>query len=237
MFNLTNACILIILGFAGYYVSTLNMTTATDCKSFAGETPNIRFVDTESELVYDLKTPKRYLLAKKNQHMAQFSRFVVGRSTIGLTLGDYSYKLNMQTGYKTMGFSGKLCPVLKDIQIELHYDSKIFVASEYASNKCAFDVILGHELDHHQVNVTNKRKYADWLKTDLPAIIMQISEKIEPVPKNQLQATTQSIQNEIEKALSLYIGVMNAKMEEENQKLDTRQEYKRLNHEIKICYR
>ncbi len=221
-----------------YYLSTSLLIDEDDCSFVTKNPPVIRFVDNENELSYDLKTSKRSLLSIKNKHVGQFSEFTVKGSTIGLTLGKYNYSISTQMGYKKVRAWGKAyCPYLREAKIDLNYDSKVYVAKEYASNRCAFDVILNHELDHHQVNVMNKRKYFDWLKTDLPSVILELSKDYEPVAKDMLQPMTTQIQTDIESALNVYVDVMNSRTESENKKLDTRAEYQRLNREIRQCYK
>ncbi len=218
-------------------MSTFGISGETDCTSVFETKPVIEFIDTENELTYNLQVSKRHLKDVKLRHQQQLSHLMVKGDTLGLTYGSYGYNILVSMGFKKTGAWGKAyCPYIRSVNLKLNYQSEIYVAKEYTSNKCAFDVILKHELDHHHVNTSNKRKYFQWLKDDFPAVLQEVSKSYEPVSKNELGPKSKKIQQDVENIVTIYVDNMNSRMEVENQKLDTRAEYKRLNKEIRQCY-
>ena len=234
---LNKLCIIIMLCVGIYHTTKMLSTNEETCAEMSQKPPVIKFVNNENELIYDYNVSKDRLLGIKNKHERSLSRFVVGGATIGLTLGRYSYQISLSSGFKKIGFGGNAyCPSLRNVDVEFNYDSKVFVAKEYTQNKCAFDIILNHELDHHQVNVTNKQKYLGWLEKDLPTVVHKIIKEYKPVSKDKLQLTANQIQADIENAIDAYIYKMHLDTSVQNKKLDTPSEYRRLNNEIRRCY-
>lgn len=212
------------------------MASENACAELSLLPPVIEIIDHEDDVIYDFNINLNTLQRVKRQYEQQFSKFVVAGDTLGLTIGRYNYNLSLSTGFKRTGFLwGGYCPEIKKVSLTLNHESKIYVAKEYAGNKCSFDVIFNHELDHHQVNVTNKKKYFGWLKSDLAAVIEDIAKQYPPVPYSNINKLSDRIKHDVKDIVQTYIDKMNYDTKIQNDKLDTRAEYRRLNADIKKC--
>jgi hypothetical protein len=228
--------LLIILAVVVFGVLKFSVPEATNCADMPA--PQIKFIDNENKLTSNFTVARKQLTRIKQKHDQIHAPYMIRGNTLGLTLADYGYSLELQTGYKKAhAWSSKACPYIKNVWVEFNYGSEIYVAKEYVPNRCAFDIILKHEYGHHHVNITNKKTYLAWLENDLPVILQEISKNLEPVSLQDFPAVSQKIREEIKDVLDTYIQNMYHNTMKDNEKLDTMAEYLRLNKAIAQCFK
>lgn len=220
---------------------------ANDCRSLPSELPQLEIINLENEIEYDFsKTRKeitkidRYKLygtpLKDEQLYIIPSDLILTGSNLGLTIGKYGYQLFFLPEFIDMG-SGVFCPRVKKIMIKFTYKSRIYVAKEYPIKGCGFNEILAHEMEHHNINVRNKKKYLGWLRSDLQAVMNEITKSYQPVKESQVKSAFKKIQTDLRETIDTYIYRMHLDTYKENKKLDSSDEYLRLSRALERCYK
>lgn len=63
------------------------------------------------------------------------------------------------------------CPFFKNLQVDIAYRTLIRIANEFPKDSCEHEVILAHELKHHEANLNSFKKYIEKLESDLPEMV------------------------------------------------------------------
>ena len=204
---------------------------AQACEHVSSRLPELELIDDENEIIYDFTLGTKDL--KKLQKQA---RLIITGDTYGLTSGVYKYQLFIMPDFKRLSsMSNKYCPGISKIFIRFMYESTIYVAKEFNHGSCSFRTILDHEMQHHEINVTNKKKYLKWLKSDLQSIAGAIISQYKPVKGNNMQSVFNDIQTDLKDAIDVYIHKMHVDTKIANQRLDSVSEYLRIGRQLKRC--
>ena len=220
--------------------------SASVCSSISDTLPILEIIDSENEITYDFSKTRKQITkideyklydnyARSGQYYYIPSDLILTGSNLGLTVGRYSYQLFFLPEFVDAG-SGLFCPRVKKIMIKFMYASKIYVAKEYPIKGCGFNKILAHEMEHHNINVANKEKYLGWLRSDLQAVMNQIVGGYQPIKESAAKKAFQRLQEDLRNAIDTYIYRMHLDTYKENRKLDSSEEYLKLNRALKRCY-
>jgi len=122
------------------------------------------------------------------------------------------------------------CPYVEKLEINLHYNTLINIASDIPEGTCDYDVTLKHENQHHEINTTAVNEVLAQLKKDLPEIISTMEGRY--VPRAAVQASFAKIDAGLNDALKVYSQEIFDRMNERNGAIDHPDECERLS---KIC--
>ena len=164
------------------------------------------------------------------EHLGQFV------SIRGLASGGYAYSMNYKMQAKHVDKYGVYyCPYLTEVDIELFYATKIFIASEIQKDSCEFNEVMKHEWKHHTANVLAIKNYSDRLKQDLPVIAREIELLHGYVDRSQVDKTFDEIKLSVKDMIDVYYDSIWKDSRERNSKIDTPEEYQRVDSAIDLC--
>ena len=118
------------------------------------------------------------------------------------------------------------CPYIKDIEINIHYNTLIFIASELQQGTCRFFAVLDHEHKHHDSSVAVVMEVAKRLKKDMPSIIAELESRY--VKRSEVEGGFNNLSQGLRDALQVYSAHMLEKMNEVNDQIDAPEEYERV---------
>lgn len=196
-------------------------------------------IQSKIEVVTDLKKEKydyqkstRELTAMSGQKIREWNEHNrSARETVthtsGLTLGQVEFSFETSVQLKPSGvFSNYYCPYVRDLNVTVTYTPTIFVTSDYKQGSCRFNEVLKHEHKHNKVNIRGVRKFSKTLKEDLPEIVEFIEGR--QIQKGRPDSILNAVNENLHEAIQFYIDESSKKMREDNNKIDTPEEYSRV---------
>jgi len=157
--------------------------------------------------------------------------------TAGLASGGsglvFAFKL---TGKAHDEYGFEVCPYFKTADVEMMYRTIISIPKEYPKDSCAYNVIITHEMRHHNTNVTIVKNAVTRFQKDLPTIISAIENGVPYIDHRTAQSTGENMKSQFEDATHVYLNqtIMKA-MEQENSKIDSPEEYERSSKLLAEC--
>lgn len=186
---------------------------------------NINNVDVDIVLRKDPITYNKEKTVSDLSEMASKSNSKTYNNVVGLHSPvnnlQYHFDYNLRTHRK------KTCLYLKEITVDLHHSTTIYLAKEEQEFPCSSNVTHKHEIQHHRINLQTARdfkhefyretkKFADEYASIGPFPedeIAKYKEQLLELLKEHLRPTTQKWRRELHKRQS---------------KIDTKEEYARL---------
>ena len=154
----------------------------------------------------------------------------------GVASGGYAYAMDYRMQAKFVDSYGVYyCPYLTEVNIELFYGSTIYIAKEIPRDSCEFNEVMKHEWKHHTANVMAIQTYSERLKKDLPIIARDIELKYGYVDRSKVQATFDSIKQDVKDMIDIYYETIRNDSEKRNDMIDTPAEYDRVDASIELC--
>ena len=154
----------------------------------------------------------------------------------GLASGGYAYAMNYKMQAKHVDKYGVYyCPYLTEVNIDLFYVTKIFIASEIPKNTCEFNEVMKHEWKHHTANVVAIKTYSDRLKKDLPTIAREIELQHGYVDRSLVDPTFEKIKTSVRDMIEVYYDSIWKDSRSRNALIDTQEEYQRVDSAIDLC--
>ena len=123
------------------------------------------------------------------------------------------------------GMAALYCPFFKQVVIEIYYSSTLFIASNYKKGSCRYNHVVEHELSHHNTNLKIITEYAMRLENDLPKMLAQI-ENYGYVSHDKIDYRFELMRESISDAVDIYATEAHNKMNIENAKIDSLENYK-----------
>jgi len=164
------------------------------------------------------------------RHVGQFME--VGGLTVGGYATSYQYQMRAEP---VDPYGVYYCPYITQINIELFYQTTIFMPKEKDRNSCDFKETMKHEWKHHTANLLAFKKYTERLKQDVPVIAREIELGLGYIPHGKVQAAFEDIQNSVKRAIDIYLETISDASNALNEKIDTPEEYVRVEKAIKNC--
>lgn len=190
------------------------------------------------DIRYNLKTSRRDLTNFRKGDLEQWKKDNDDHvwaskhlSVEGLAVGAMGINTRAQFIGKPYDRYGQYyCPFIKAIEVNVHYNTQIFIASDIPRKSCEFKVTHDHELEHHEINVSTVNEITEKLKQDMPEIIAYMERRY--IPRSAVKNNFKKQQQSISDALKIYSEEMYNRMSVRNDKIDSPEEYQRLS---KIC--
>jgi hypothetical protein len=114
------------------------------------------------------------------------------------------------------------------IEVSLHIQPTIYIASEFPQGTCMHNAILEHEYKHITVDREIVNKYAKLIGDSVREDINRYR-IFGPVPISQESATLEMVKKRIELIMTHYTNHMSAERKQRQQAVDTVEEYNRVN--------
>jgi len=123
-------------------------------------------------------------------------------------------------------FGKYYCPYVKKVEINIIYNTQIFIAKERQKGTCEFNATMDHEMRHHEANVGAVKDILTQLKKDLPSMIAFMEKKY--IPKHEVQEKFDAIQIGLRDAIEIYGDQIGHEMDKRNKPIDSPEEYERV---------
>jgi hypothetical protein len=140
---------------------------------------------------------------------------------IGLT-GGYMFST------ETYPERGKVCLYVSKVDVNFAVDPKIYIAREYRPGTCHYNAVLEHEKKHVRVDRDIVNKYTKIIVRGVNSALKQVGYAHGPYDSAQLPALQKRISGIIESVIQQYAANMNAEREALQKKVDTIEEYRRV---------
>lgn len=164
------------------------------------------------------------------EHMGQYV------SIRGLASGGYAYAMSYKMQAKNVDKYGVYyCPYLTEVNIDLFYATKIFIANEIPKGSCEFEEVMKHEWKHHTANVFAIKTYSDRLKKDLPVIAREIELQHGYVDRSLVDQTFAKVKDSVRDMIEIYYDSIWQDSRARNALIDTPEEYQRVDNSIDLC--
>ena len=143
----------------------------------------------------------------------------------GLMSGAISIRSRIAFAQEIYENIGVGCTYVKSVEVTLHVDPTIFIASEYPRGSCMHQAILDHELKHVREDQLIINKYAAILDTELSQKISRLRHKYEPVLIADIKDLQNDVQEQIHDVVRDYNSQLNQERQQRQQAIDTLEEY------------
>ncbi len=186
--------------------------------------PKVSVIPSKSQVKYDFSKSRSDLQnfdidtisPYGPEHKSHVGGLMSGSIQIGRSIG------YMHETYKQVG---KGCVHLKEIDVKIHIEPTIYIASEYKKGSCLYNEILKHEKKHVREDQLIVNKYAMKIGQALAKVMDDNGPVFGPYKIEELPA----IQKNMNETLGTVIDSFNTKMNDERrvrqQAIDSRSEY------------
>jgi hypothetical protein len=134
-------------------------------------------------------------------------------------------------------YGTKVCLYFEEINLDILYRTIIYIPKNYPVTGCSFEVVKKHELEHHIINGMAVEQYITQLERDMQKIAVTLEGKgYVASDKASVERRAQELKQGVQDAVDVYIKkAMIEKMQHNNAKIDTQEEYTRLTQLINEC--
>lgn len=147
----------------------------------------------------------------------------------GLMQGGIKMQERMQFGGLTNPNTRETCMFYDKIDVTFHIFPTIYIASEFLPGTCMHNAIKQHEMKHISVDREIVNKYASAVGRAIQAEIKR-QNIYGPVPDSNKVALQAQMKQRMESIMFKYSNAMDAERRSRQQKIDSLQEYERVNH-------
>jgi hypothetical protein len=186
-------------------------------------TPDPVFVFTKS--IRDLNSENGEKMRAKWADTREKQVWIENANLAGLARGGSGFHTRSRfVGIPYGGLAALYCPFFKKVEIQVFYSTTIFVASDFKKGSCRYNDVLEHEMTHHNINLKIVTEYAMRLEKDLPKMLAQI-ENYGYVSHDKIDYRFELMRGSIADAVDIYGHEAWKKMQTENAKIDTIENY------------
>lgn len=188
--------------------------------------PSIAIALSSDPIQYDFTKNKAQLRSFKIDTKSPYDQHAhteVG----GLMNGEISVNTNVTFGWSTQGRNQETCYWYDQIQVRMHIDPTILVASDHPQGTCMHSSILEHEMKHIKVDRKVLQKYKDLIESDLNRVVAKVG-TIGPVSKGSSDKIRERMMAVVEKTVATRTQAMYAERRTLQQAVDSLDEYERV---------
>lgn len=120
------------------------------------------------------------------------------------------------------------CLYIDKIDVNIHINPTIYVASDYPRGSCKHNAIIEHEKKHIQIDRVIVNKYAERIGRALEKILNNSGSSYGPYRMSDLPAAQKQVQSSIDTAVRRENDLMNEERKAKQQQIDTVDEYNRV---------
>lgn len=195
------------------------------------KTPTINIRASTDQISYDFSLSEKQLNRFNISTVNPYGDNVI-TDVGGLMKGGIKTQQKMTFGTLTNRQTGQMCMWYDMVDVLIHIQPTIYIASEFPRGTCMHKAIMAHEQKHIQVDREIVNKYAALIGKALKNDIYKQA-VFGPVPINQQNQLHQTIKGHMQYILQKYISDMSAERKARQQQIDSLPEYERVNHQCK----
>ncbi len=197
----------------------------------AGKAPKVIVKPSKSEIYYDFSRSQANL---DGMDIDTVSPYGPGKETHvgGLMSGEIQVKNRVSYLIERYEGQGQACLHYDTIEVSIHIDPTIYVASDYKRGSCMHNAILDHEQKHIKVDRLIVNKYSERIGKAISLVLNKYGPTYGPVPMTQVEATQKKLHEYISQIVSKESERMNSERKVAQQNIDNLQEYERVQ---KLC--
>lgn len=153
----------------------------------------------------------------------------------GYASGASAYSVSSRTTYRPVdSYWVYYCIYFAKITVDVFYRTQIVIPSETERGTCKFEVVLEHELRHHEANQSAYKEYIDRLDNDIREILAVMED--EYIPKEGVKTHMDNMKQGMKDMLDVYIfKSTEEKMTLLNGQIDSPEEYGSVGQKVKEC--
>ena len=192
--------------------------------------PKINVVPSNSKVKYDFTKNKEQL----NQiDIDTISPYGPNHKTYVSGLMSGSIQVTSDLGFVQDVYThlGVGCTYLTSINVKIHIDPTIFVASEYPKGSCMHNSVLTHEFKHVREDQLIVNKYAKVIGKALVGIINARGPTFGPYEVAKIPQVQDNVKNSPGEVITKYNRQMNQERQHRQQGIDTLEEYQSIGKE------
>lgn len=215
------ALFIFLIGFQIHYGHT---AFSMEIECYPKKAPKISVIPSNSLIKYDFTKTKAQL---NNVDVDTVSPYGPRHKTSvsGLMSGAIATKSEMSFTQEVYEYQGVGCTYIKSMDVTLHIDPTIFIASEFPKGTCMHTAIMQHELKHVREDQLIINKYANTLGRELSLVIDKFRKKYKPVLISEIPALQEDIQKIVHDVLREHSQKLNEERQERQQAIDSFEEY------------
>lgn len=145
----------------------------------------------------------------------------------GLMSGNFELRFNLSLSATVRDATKEACLYPKDIKVTAFYQPTIYVANDHKKGSCRYDLTLGHEMRHMNVDIITINESLPTLRAAVENVVAGWT-GFGPLPEKSLQAEqdrlAESLKAELQKISTKFETTRNLRQ----QTVDTREEYRRM---------
>lgn len=209
---------------------SMGFTTTSHAESWceAKSPPSINIHTSTDDISYN------YSLSKKDLDHFEISTVNPYASNVitdvgGLMKGGIETKQNLSFGTMTNYATQEICFWYDKVDIYLHIKPTIYIANDFPRGSCMFNAIMEHEQKHVLVDREIVNKYAATIGNAIQGDIAR-SRLFGPSPLSQKNEIQSAIGKKVQDLLNQYTTQMSDERRKRQQKIDSLEEYERINH-------
>ncbi len=186
--------------------------------------PQVNVIPSKSRVKYDLSKSRDAL---KNFDIDTISPYGPEHKTHvgGLMSGSIQVARSIGFMHETYDTLGNGCIHIKTIDVKIHIDPTIYIASEYGKGSCHYNEILTHEKKHVREDQLVVNKYAQKIGKSLAKVMDDNGPVFGPYKIEELPAIQKNIETTLNSVISSFNEEMNEERSKRQQAIDSREEY------------
>lgn len=199
---------------------------STPCKRFQGLKPVLRLRSSYGKLSYNYDYDRENL-----DIMAERSRLTEeGMFTAGLSLVDVDWSVSLNTVSRSV--DGHICVIPASVDVFIGYRNPvIYISNDLERDSCTWQVVLRHERQHQQVNISVLDYYLPILKKGFEEQLPLLKARVLKENEDTDDATDE-MNAEYAEAVRPLINRFQITLQLEQQRLDNRENYQ---YESRLC--
>jgi hypothetical protein len=146
----------------------------------------------------------------------------------GLMSGEIRVESRVRFVQERYPARGSGCVHVDSVDMIVHVEPTIYIASEYAKGTCQHNAITAHEKQHVQTDIAIAKKYAAILKDKVAAYLRRAGYSYGPFPIEKMEDAQRRIQDDIHAMIQQNNDQMTHERKRLQQKIDSLEEYERV---------
>ena len=210
----------IVAGWLGFAATPVNIEVECHPKM----PPRVEIVPSKNRVRYDFTKSKAQLNTVDidtvspygPQHDTEIS---------GLMSGSIQVKHStsfMHEKYETLDLG---CIYIRSVEVDVHVDPTVFIASEYPKGTCMHNAVMAHEFKHVREDQLIVNKYSRIIGKAVEQAVNAQKSSYGPHDLYKLPVIQTNIQNSINSIIGKYNDRMNQERRERQQAIDSLEEY------------
>ena len=202
------------------------LPAADGCARYESIRPKLNLRSSYGNLSYNYDYDSENLdimAARNNIHES-------GMYTAGLSLVDIDWSTSLNTIARTVGDTTCVIPASIDVFVG-YRNPIIYISNDIDKNSCRYEMVMRHEHQHQQINIAILEYFLPIIKQELQKALSVV--KVREVQDDEdSDKVTDDMNNDYAEFLRPLISRFQATMENENRRLDNRENYQ---YESQVC--